>query len=520
MANLSAKHQQDPSVERTFQGHRGTVTSLAFRPSMSHIASASADHSVMLWSFKPEMRALRFSGHKGAVTGVDFNPSGNLLASSSLDSTIRLWTPTVQGDVTVFKAHSSGVRSVKFGRDGTSFVSTSNDKSIKVWSTARAQFQYTLAGHVNWVRSANFSPDGRLIASGSDDKTVKLWATNTKSCIKTYWDHTATVTNVAFHPSGCLVASASLDKSIKIFDLRTHGLIQHYGDAHSGSKKEECGVNSVCFGGSNGEFLLSTGLDGLTKIWDIKEGHLLYTLHGHQGGATTVAVFSPQGNFFASSGADSRVLVWKTNFDFFIKESGAAVRRDASSMQACAAQAYGTSDLQDSSITSSEQLASLSLQTASVQTSPLRASPARRSRSPVRDNTSNFENTNLNQGVVTPRKLPMASPQAARSVSPVKGKSPPSNVVSFANVNDAPQSPSLAVDCAVEEETEKTLLNASPRREVNRTVKHLLPQLQELARTMALLEARVNENQVQTLKAQEKLASALQNMDSFEQSPI
>ncbi|KAI8906339.1 WD40-repeat-containing domain protein [Gorgonomyces haynaldii] len=315
---------QDPSLERSFRGHKDVITGLCFKPTMSQLASSSMDHSVMIWNFKPQLRAFRFVGHTAAVTGLDFASSGNLLASSSRDKTVRLWTPNVKGDVVVFKAHTSSVRSVQFSQDGEQLLTSSDDKTIKLWSTHRTKFQYTLAGHLNWVRSAKFSPDGRLIVSGSDDKTVKLWDLNSKTCIKTYWDHLGMVSSVAFHPSGTLVATASTDRSIKVFDIRMHKLIQHYGDAHgplkiAGSSLDgntaSGGVNSIAFGGEDGEWLVSTGTDGLVKVWDVKEGHLFYTLHGHKHGPTTAAVFSPLGDFFATGGSDAQVMVWKSNFD-------------------------------------------------------------------------------------------------------------------------------------------------------------------------------------------------------------
>ena len=49
-------------------------------------------------------------------------------------------------------------------------------------------------------------------------------------------------------------------------------------------------------------------------MWDLREGQLFYTLHGHEG-ATYGVAFSPAGDFFASAGADEQVLVWRTNFD-------------------------------------------------------------------------------------------------------------------------------------------------------------------------------------------------------------
>ncbi|KAJ3124328.1 POC1 centriolar protein A [Nowakowskiella sp. JEL0407] len=285
----------------------------------------------MLWNFKPQLRAFRFVGHASEVTGVDFNNAGNCLASCSKDKTVRLWSPTVKGDVTVLKAHTSSIRSVQFSADAENLITSSDDKTIKLWSTYRTKFLCTFSGHLNWVRTAKFSPDSRLIVSGSDDKTIKLWDTKSKNCVKTYWDHSGIITSISFHPSGTLIASGSTDKSIKVFDIRTHKLLQHYENAHCpkpgsqrihGSIVESGGggVNSVAFGGDNGEFLISSGVDAVAKIWDLTEGHLFYTLHGHSNGPTTSAIFSPNADFFATGGSDAIVMVWKSNFTEILKE--------------------------------------------------------------------------------------------------------------------------------------------------------------------------------------------------------
>lgn len=54
----------DPSLERTFKGHRSYVTSLSFSPNLKYLASGSGDNNIMLWNFKPQLRAFRFVGHK------------------------------------------------------------------------------------------------------------------------------------------------------------------------------------------------------------------------------------------------------------------------------------------------------------------------------------------------------------------------------------------------------------------------------------------------------------------------
>ncbi len=57
----------DPSLERTFRGHRNYVSSLSFSPTLKQLASGSGDNCIMLWNFKPALRAFRFIGHKVGI---------------------------------------------------------------------------------------------------------------------------------------------------------------------------------------------------------------------------------------------------------------------------------------------------------------------------------------------------------------------------------------------------------------------------------------------------------------------
>ena len=95
-------------------------------------------------------------------------------------------------------------------------------------------------------------------------------------------------------------------------------MIQHY-DAH------QAPVNGIEFHPS-GRYLLSSSKDSTLKIWDLRQGHILYTLYGHEGASTSVG-FSPCGDYFTTGGTDSVVMVWKSNLDEneqeFIEDFGA-----------------------------------------------------------------------------------------------------------------------------------------------------------------------------------------------------
>ena len=76
-------------------------------------------------------------------------------------------------------------------------------------------------------------------------------------------------------------------------------------------------VFDIDFGGKDGEWLISAGSDGMVKVWDLKEGHIFYTIHGHKTASTAVCFARDEqgGKYFASGGADSTVMLWKATFN-------------------------------------------------------------------------------------------------------------------------------------------------------------------------------------------------------------
>ncbi|RLM95385.1 hypothetical protein BBI17_006506 [Phytophthora kernoviae] len=66
---------ENPSLERTFRGHKSAVTGVNFHPNAQQVASSSLDGVVMVWNFKPQLRAFRFKGHAGPVHCYEEIPS-------------------------------------------------------------------------------------------------------------------------------------------------------------------------------------------------------------------------------------------------------------------------------------------------------------------------------------------------------------------------------------------------------------------------------------------------------------
>ncbi|CAM0905698.1 unnamed protein product [Alopecurus aequalis] len=338
--DVNTTHEIFSADVTVLEGHSSEVFACAWSPAGSLLASGSGDSTARIWtipdgpcgSIQPSPASVHVLKHfKGRtnekskdVTTLDWNGEGALLATGSYDGQARIWSRDGELKQTLFK-HKGPIFSLKWNRKGDFLLSGSVDKTAIVWDTktweCKQQFEFhsaptldvdwrnnssfatcstdnmiyvckigdprpvkTFSGHQSEVNAIKWDPTGSLLASCSDDWTAKIWSVKQDKCVYDFKEHTKEIYTIRWSPTGpgtnnpnqqLLLASASFDSSIKLWEVEQGHLLYSL----AGHRQP---VYSVAFS-PNGEYLASGSLDQSLHIWSVKEGKILKTFRGSGG---------------------------------------------------------------------------------------------------------------------------------------------------------------------------------------------------------------------------------------------
>ncbi|KAG8723843.1 hypothetical protein FRC09_001545 [Ceratobasidium sp. 395] len=334
-------------------GHWGSVISLQYSPSGSHLASGSSeDGTVCIWDPLAGQLVTRLLQARGdpAISWASYSLDGEQVLACSILGTLYIWdwSAVEAGVQTCFdntvdvehalhrgfdgtpdnlcvadrvkgvgqthapqtadksaEGHHKAVTALAYSPDGAYIVSGSEDCTLRIWDarTGRMVGQ-PLEGHTGEISSVSFSPDGTRVVSGSRDNTIRIWDVATCTMLGApLIGHTSGVTSVSYSPDGARIASGSGDKTIRIWDAYTGQMVGSSPIGHTNW------IRSVSYS-PGGAFLVSGSDDKTIRIWNTQTGRTIgHPLRGQEDLVESVA-YSPDSLYIVSRSTWDTVCVW------------------------------------------------------------------------------------------------------------------------------------------------------------------------------------------------------------------
>jgi WD40 repeat protein len=156
----------------------GGIGNSIFSPDGKILASAGADHQIMIYDGITGRRLQSLKGHDGDVWGLEFNSDGNTLATACHGKRVIVWDVVTWQQQAAIRTHPDGLSSMSISPDGKMVATGGEDRRVRLWDAVTGKQRKILQGHVDAVLSLSFSPDGNLLASGGRDGSVRLWDCN------------------------------------------------------------------------------------------------------------------------------------------------------------------------------------------------------------------------------------------------------------------------------------------------------------------------------------------------------
>lgn len=151
------------------------VTSIAFAPNGSKLATGLLPNKITLWQASDGTWLRNFVGHKEEITSIAFSPDGEVLVSGSYDDTAKIWNVR-DGKLLYTLEFTAPVSDVAFSPDGKILATSSNDGVVRLWQASNGDLLQTIDNLTSdWVTSVAFSSDGNLLSAGTSDGFIWQW---------------------------------------------------------------------------------------------------------------------------------------------------------------------------------------------------------------------------------------------------------------------------------------------------------------------------------------------------------
>jgi WD40 repeat protein len=291
------------------QGHSDAVTSVAWSPDGSQMASGSRDKTARLWQISSGQTVATYKGHTAAIMSVAWRPRINdvqLLASGGDDETVQVWNAQAARRRS-FPRLGAPVSSVLWSLDGSYILAGTLGNGTHALPLSGGTPTRSLVRLD--IHALAFSPDGSYIAAATESGSVAVVTVQAPHKVVFSRSLTSAALSVAWSPDGTKLAAGFANNTAEVYTFSPGTLsnghilraLPHNGAVHSVAWEPASTTTSTT------PRLATASDDGTLNIWDIASA--AQTIYNGYGPAMLSVSWS--GGGLATGDANNTVILWQ-----------------------------------------------------------------------------------------------------------------------------------------------------------------------------------------------------------------
>lgn len=288
----------------------GKITSAMFSPDDEILATGNQHDALCLWDVRTGRLLHRIRREGNAIERLSFSPDGGTISDSVREhDKVDLWA-TKDGERVAEFPRESVAQS--FGAADSKYAFVAHAK-VTLWDVnTRAQIwsknlPVNVASNSKALTLA-FSPDSKELLVTTTENSVFVLSAKEGSILQAAHFPSATgLFSAQFSPDGSRIVLGDLSKTIFVWQLRGGHILSLTGHVAA--------VRDVMFT-PDSALIISTGADGLVKIWDAATGQELDSLAVHDGAVSwSGAQLSRDGATLLTGGTDGVARMQPVRFE-------------------------------------------------------------------------------------------------------------------------------------------------------------------------------------------------------------
>jgi G protein beta subunit-like protein len=294
--------QQSQQAVLTLEGHTGSVTSLGFQKDGRYLYSAAEDGTVKVW----DLRSPNFSRSfdcGAAVNSVTLRTDRDEFVSGDQNGCVKIWDLGGNGCINSIKPSAAAdsaasmsaapnqynsrrsrnsysgtvpIQAVDISEDSRTLVAVSNHGTVYVWDPSSTTGAAALSSNSVGDNPETDDPAAQVTDTDATTQNLLRPVTKFRAHAAGYYSLYAKMS-----PDNRTLVTTGSDGLAKLWDTTTWDLTQ--------TLQNEKWVWDAAFC-ADSSYLVTASSDHVARLWNLRTGDVVRQYHGHQSAVTCVAL--------------------------------------------------------------------------------------------------------------------------------------------------------------------------------------------------------------------------------------